>query len=251
MKRLAWGLSSVAVAALIVAGWSVISSHRWVSPVFLPAPGRAWTALVRGAESGDLLQDVLATVQRMVIGWVIASVLGIALGCVIGLSATARIWLTPTLEFIRPLPASAIIPVGIAFFGLSDTMVLGVIAFGAIWPTLLATVHGFGSIEPRLIEVGRSLLLPWFQVVWKIALPNALPEILAGMRFGLTVALILAVVGEMLAGQEGLGLRVLLAARAFRAPDLFAGVIVLGLLGLTTTQCLGWATNRLLRWQRL
>ena len=197
-----------------------------VSRAFLPSPARTWAALVTGLTTGPMRDDVVATVERMVLGWLLASVAGVAIGAAVGISAGARALLGPTLEFLRPLPASALIPVGIAFFGLTQSMVLGVICFGTLWPMLLATVQGFAGVEPRLREVARLLRLGSWAVITKIALPNALPDILSGMRLGLTVALILSVVGEMLAGQQGLGLRVLLAARAFRAPDLFAGVIL-------------------------
>jgi ABC-type nitrate/sulfonate/bicarbonate transport system permease component len=177
-------------------------------------------------------------------------VLGVVLGTLIGSSRQARAFFGPTLEFLRPLPASAVIPVAIAMFGLSGTMVLGVIGFGTLWPMLLATVHGFAAVEPRLIEVSRALRLSRLEIIWKIALPNALPDILAGMRLGLTIALILSVVGEMLAGQEGLGLRILLAARSFHAPDLFAGVILLGLVGFVSNALLGVAERYLLSWRQ-
>jgi ABC-type nitrate/sulfonate/bicarbonate transport system permease component len=94
------------------------------------------------------------------------------------------------------LPASAIIPVAIALLRLSDPMALAVIAFGSLWPVLLATIHGFSAVEPRLYEVGRALRLSRSAVIFKIALPSASPDILAGMRLGLTVALILSVVCE-------------------------------------------------------
>jgi ABC-type nitrate/sulfonate/bicarbonate transport system permease component len=147
------------------------------------------------------------------------------------------------------LPASAVIPLGIAFFGLSDGMVLGVIAFGALWPTLLATVHGFAAVEPCLYEVSRALGMSRLAVIWKIALPSSLPDILGGMRLSLTVSLILAVVGEMLASRTGLGSGILVAARTFHAPDLYAGVVLLGMLGYVTAQGLFAFEARLLRWR--
>ena len=93
----------------------------------------------------------------MIYGWLLASLLGVALGAVIGMSKAAQAYLTPMLELIRPLPASAMIPVAISFFGLSDGMVLVVIGFGALWPMLLSTIHGFTAVEPRLYEVSRML----------------------------------------------------------------------------------------------
>jgi ABC-type nitrate/sulfonate/bicarbonate transport system permease component len=128
-------------------------------------------------------------------------------------------------------------------------MVLAVIAFGALWPMLLATVHGFANVEIRLYEVSRALGLSRFAVIFKISLPSSMPDILSGMRLSLTVALILTVVGEMLAGRDGLGSYIMLAARGFRSPDLFAGVILLGVTGLASAAFLGWFENRMLRWR--
>lgn len=249
-SALAWTAGSLLLCAAIVLAWHWVSAAGLVSRAFLPSPARTWAALVSGLAGGQMRDDVLATVERMLLGWLLASVAGVALGAAIGVSARARTLLGPTLEFLRPLPASALIPVGIAFFGLTQTMVLGVICFGTLWPMLLATVQGFAGVDPRLHEVARLLHLGRWEVIRKIALPNALPEILAGMRLGLTVALILSVVGEMLAGQQGLGLRILLAARAFRAPELFAGVILLGVVGLLSNALLTRVEHRLLRWMR-
>jgi ABC-type nitrate/sulfonate/bicarbonate transport system permease component len=193
---------------------------------------------------------MLGTIERMVYGWALASCVGMALGAVIGTSPALRAWLAPTLELMRPLPASAIVPVAIALVGLSPAMVLIVITFGAVWPVLLATVHGFASIEPRLHEVGRVLRLSRLAFIVKVGLPNALPDALAGMRLSLTIALILAIVGEMLASQDGLGTAILLAARSFRAADLFAGVVLLGLIGLASNALLTLGERRVLRWKQ-
>ena len=147
-------------------------------------------------------------------------------------------------------PVSAFRPVGIAIVGLSGGMVLIVIALGAIWPVLLATVHGVSSVEPRLMEVSRSLRLGRIATLWKISLPNSQADILAGMRIGLTVSLILAVIGEMLTSEAGLGYHVLVAARAFRSADLFAGVILLGLIGLVSNVVLQEIERHMLRWKQ-
>ena len=125
-----------------------------------------------------------------------------------------------------------------------------VVAFGAMWPVLLATVHGFASVHERLREVATALQLSRGAYVLKIGLPNALPDILAGMRLSMTVALIVAVVGEMIASQAGLGQAILLAARAFRASELFAGIALLGAIGFASNALLALAEHRLLAYQR-
>jgi len=248
-RRWAWRAGSVLVCIALVLAWQAVADARLVSPVFLPPPDKVWRALQRGMASGVLLQKLGGTVLRMIEGWAVASLLGVGLGTLVGASHTARAWLGPTLEFLRPLPASAIIPVAIALFGLSDAMVLGVIGFGALWPMLLATVHGFAAVEPRLYEVSRALGLSRAAVVWKVALPSALPDILAGARLGLTVALVLAGVCEMLAGRDGLGQWILLSARSFRAPDLYAGVVLFGVLGYASALLIGAVERRALRWR--
>jgi ABC-type nitrate/sulfonate/bicarbonate transport system permease component len=240
----------LAVVLAFVALWAAITHFEWVSPVFLPGPGATAQALREGFADGELGRLLAQTVERMAYGWALASLFGIALGALIGTSAPLRAWLQPSLEFIRPLPASAVMPLAIAFMGLSPGMVLAVIAFGAVWPVLLATVHGFAAVEPRLVEVGRVLRMSRAAFIWKVGLPNALPDVLGGLRLSLTVALILAIVGEMLASQEGLGTAVMQAARSFRSADLFAGVVLLALVGLASNAILSLIERRLLRWQR-
>jgi len=250
LSRVGWLLGSVGVGLLFILLWYGIAQARLVSPVFLPSPERAWDALVYGLTEGDLGAKTLGTVERMIYGWLLASLVGIVIGAMIGVSEAARAYVEPTLEFLRPLPASAMMPVAIAILGLTDQMVLAVIAFGALWPMLLGTVHGFAAVEPRLYQVSRALGLSRFAVIWKIALPSAMPDILSGMRVGLTIALILAVVGEMLASRPGLGQAILLAARSFQSADLYAGVILLGMIGYVSSVLLGLCEGRLLRWRQ-
>ena len=248
-------LESAAVLLALLGLWWLATHAGWLSRVFLPTPEATIASLAEGLNftgrgQGELAVFTLATVQRMLLGWLLASLAGIVLGALIGISANARAWLQPTLEFVRPLPASAVMPLAIAIFGLGDGMVLFVVAFGAMWPVLLATVHGFASVEPRLREVAAALQMRRGAFLWKVGLPSAMPDILAGMRLAMTIALIIAVVGEMIASQAGLGQAILLAARAFRASDLFAGIVLLGALGFASNALLAIAEQRLLKWQR-
>jgi ABC-type nitrate/sulfonate/bicarbonate transport system permease component len=144
-----------------------------------------------------------------------------------------------------------VLPLAIALFGLSSGMVLAVVAFGAMWPVLLATLHGLAQVHPRLREVAAALQLSRSAFLFKLGLPNALPDILAGMRLSMTVSLIVSVVGEMIASQSGLGQSILLAARSFQASELYAGVLLLGAVGFASNALLAQAEARLLRWQRV
>ena len=251
MKRdtVLWFAAGVAVAALFVAGWGLVSATGVISPVFLPRPVQVWQAFVRGVTTGNLVRQGLSTLGRMLLGWGLAVILGVAIGLPLGLTRLARQYVEPMLELLRPLPASALMPVAISFLGLSDTMVLAVIIFGSLWPMLLNTVHGVSTIEPRLAEVSSILHLSRARFVRSIALPNAIPGILAGMRLSLSIALILTVVGEMLSSRPGLGQSVLMASRGFRTADLFAGLVCLGLIGYVTTTTLLAVEKRILAYR--
>lgn len=252
-RRFDWAgaAGSLAVLAALIALWWAASHGGWVSRVFLPSPEATVASLAEGlGASGELAGFTAATVGRMVLGWGLASALGVALGALIGSSAAARAWIAPTLEFIRPLPASAVMPLAMSIFGLSGAMVLAVVAFGAMWPVLLATLHGLASVHPQLREVSQGLQLGRREFIVKIGLPNALPDILAGLRLSMTVSLIVSVVGEMIASQPGLGQAILLAARSFRASELFAGIVLLGGIGFVSNALLALAEKKLLKWQQ-
>jgi sulfonate transport system permease protein len=148
----------------------------------------------------------------------------------------------------KALKSLALLSGLIAIFGLSPAMVLSVVAFGSMWPVLLATLHGIAQVHVRLKEVSTALQLTRMQFLTKIGLPNALPDILAAMRLSMTVALIVSVVGEMLASQSGLGQAILLAARSFRASELFAGIALLGLIGFASNAILSLAERKYLRY---
>jgi len=242
---------ALALLAALMALWWLAAHGQWLNRAFLPTPEATLQGLVDGLYQGTLGASTAATVGRMLLGWLLASLLGVALGALIGSCEPARVWLQPMLEFVRPLPASALLPLAIALFGLSAGMVLSVVAFGAMWPVLLATLHGLAQVHPRLREVAAALQLSRSAFLFKLGLPNALPDILAGMRLSMTVSLIVSVVGEMIASQSGLGQSILLAARSFQASELYAGVLLLGAVGFASNALLAQAEARLLRWQRV
>ena len=242
-------IGSAAVALGLIGLWQIGADAGLISPVFFPGPDRSFGTLWEQLHEPEFWHAFVETLRRMALGFVSASLIGIAAGALIGLSRNLRDYVEPTLELIRPLPASAVIPVFVLLIGLNERMIIAVIAFASLWPVLLGTVHGFKTIEPRLIEVSRLLHLSPLELVFKIALPNAMPDIFAGLRLALTVSLILAVVTEMLSGMPGLGHNIIMAARAFRSADLYAGIIVLGAIGYLTNIALERLERHVLRWR--
>jgi sulfonate transport system permease protein len=247
--KTAWRLASLAFAAGLILLWQVLSDHGVISRVFFPAPSRAFEFLWGWASSGELWHPLAGTIWRTLVGWLAATALGVVLGAAIASSAVARDVFEPTVEFLRPLPSSAMIPPAILLLGLTDGMVVAVVIFGSIWPILLSAIHGFRSVEPRLVELARTLRMGRLHRIRRIALPNALPEIFAGMRVSLAIALIITVVAEMLSSRPGLGQMILLAARGFRSAEIFAGVFLLGALGYVFNAILERIEAHFLRWR--
>lgn len=237
MKRVFLALIVPAIALL---AWQYAATSSLISAAYFPAPTRTLSALFDSAAAGQLWKPFGATASRMVQGWAVACITGVGLGALIGSSKIAEAYLSPLLEFLRPFPASAIIPAAILVFGLSQAMAIWVIAFGSLWPTLIAALHGFANISPRLKEVAQTLEMPKTTYLRKIAIPAALPDTLTGVRISLSIALILAIVVEMQAAQPGLGQNILLAQRMFRSPELYAGIIVLGIFGVAISVMLDW-----------
>lgn len=242
-------VGAMAFAVALLGIWQLLSTFNVISPLFFPSPSRTLLELFRQAADGRLWEPLSATVMRMIYGWVVASLLGVVLGALIAGSRMTRLLLHPLLEFLRPMPASAMIPVAILAFGLSNQMSTAVIAFGSIWPVLLAAIQGFSSVEPRLYEMSAALRMSAWDRFFKVSLPSAMPDILAGARVGLAVALILAVVTEMQASLPGLGRNILMAQRSFRTPELYAGVVMLGLIGFCASWLLLWLERHMLKWQ--
>jgi sulfonate transport system permease protein len=242
-------LAAAAFAVGIVMAWQLLADARLISAIFFPPPSRALAELYARLIDGTAWLSIQETSTRMLFGWVCASLLGILLGAAIGSSKAARDFLEPTLEFVRPLPASAIIPVAVLFLGLSNQMSVAVIAFGAIWPVLLSSVFGFSSVNIRLQQVSALLEFGRAAYLRKIAIPSATPDILSGVRVSLAISLILAVVTEMQASLPGIGRDIFMAQRSFRSADLYAGLILLGVIGFSVNYALLIVERRVLRWR--
>lgn len=236
-----------AVFVLLLLGiWQTLAAYGFISPLFFPAPTRTLSTLWELIVQGQIWPPTWATIVRMLYGWAAASIAGVVLGALITRSRIVHELLSPTLEFMRPMPASAFIPVAILVFGLSNQMSTAIIAFGSLWPVLLAAVQGFSTVEPRLYEVADALGMSQRERFVKVSLPSALTDIVAGARVGLAIALILAVVTEMQASLPGLGQSILNAQRSFQTPELYACVIMLGCIGFLASTLLQWCERRII-----
>ncbi|WP_073950029.1 ABC transporter permease [Streptomyces kebangsaanensis] len=195
-----------------------------------------------------LVGDVLPSLMRLLAGFAIAFVLGVSLGVAIGKSRALRAFLEPVLEFFRAIPPPVLVPILILFFGIFNTMKIVVIITGCIWPILLNTVEGVRGLDEVLSDTSRIYRLSRRARLWHHILPGASPQIFAGARQSLSVGIILMVISEMFAASNGIGFTIIQFQRTFAIPQMFSGIIVLGLLGVALALIFRLVEARILRW---
>jgi sulfonate transport system permease protein len=223
------GLTTIAVC---VALWEIAIRGGILRYQYLPAPSAIAAGVGELVVSGELLAATLHTLQSMFLGWAIAVVVGVALGLLLGSSPVLRRYSLASIEVLRPMPAIAFVPVAMVLFGFSTSTELMVIVLPSLWPMLMNTMGGMMGVHARLHDVGRTFRLSHMTVMRKILLPAAAPAIVVGARISLTLALVLAVLAEMVGNPEGLGYEVVQQQQALRPDLMFVYVVVVGLLGI-------------------
>jgi ABC-type nitrate/sulfonate/bicarbonate transport system permease component len=175
-------------------------------------------------------------------------VLGVALGVLIGAYRPVFRLLDPFLQFLRAIPPTAIIPVGILLIGIGDTMKILVIAFGAFWPILVNAADGARAVTSERLDTARIFGLSPFETLVSVTFPSALPGIFAGLRTGLSIAFIMIVVSEMIGSTNGLGYYILQAQRTFAIPEMYGGIVLLAILGYALNTGFLAVEHRVLAW---
>jgi ABC-type nitrate/sulfonate/bicarbonate transport system permease component len=194
--------------------------------------------------------DLVPSLIRIAEAFGISVLIGVGLGVAIGSSEALRSTVEPTLEFIRAVPAAAILPVAIIVFGISDRQKVFVIAFGAVWPILLNTIEGVRGIDPSFQEVGRAYSFRRRERLFNIMGPAALPQIMAGMRVALSISILLLIYAELFAATDGLGYYILNAQQLFEIPEMWAGIFVLSILAYVVNLGFAAIERRALYWHR-
>jgi ABC-type nitrate/sulfonate/bicarbonate transport system permease component len=247
-RRVVYVSLEILVPVLIVAAWWWTSSNS-TSPYFPPLRD-----IIQAFRDNWLFRhvptDAGPSLSRMGAGYGIAIVVGISLGMLLGLIPLLSRALGPPLEFLRAIPPPALIPVAILVLGIGNTMKVFVIVAGCIWPILLNTIDGVRGVDPTMLEMSRSYGVSRTREWSRILLPAALPQIFSGLRAALSIALILMVISEMIASTNGIGNFVLDAQRTFAIPEMWSGIILLGVLGYTLNALLMLVEQRVLRWHR-
>lgn len=246
MPKLLRTLTPAFLPLVLLLLWWTLSADS--TSVYFPALSRIWESFHELWLFDRWSSDVLPSLQRMGLGLALAAVVGIALGVVIGLLPLAQRAAGPYLEFLRAIPPAALVPAAILALGIGDAMKVFIVAFGAVWPILLNTVDGIRSVHPTLLATIRSYNVGRTRAIFRVILPGAGPQISAGLRTALSLGIILIVVSEMVASTNGLGYFILNSQRTFAIPDMWSGIILLGLLGIALNAAYVLIERLVLRW---
>ncbi|MFD4600555.1 ABC transporter permease [Streptomyces sp. NPDC058464] len=239
-------LFAVGLPAVLLALWWVASSGS--TDPFWP-PLRTIFRTFPSVWTGERLRtDLVPSLLRLAAGCALAGVVGVGLGTLIGSHRGVRAFCEPVLEFLRAVPPPVLVPVLMLFAGIGDTMKILVIASGCVWPILLNTVEGVRAVDSVMLETARSYHIHGVGRLRHLVLRAASPQIVAGLRQALSVGIILMVISEMFAANNGIGFTVVQFQRSFAIPDMWTGILLLGLLGFLLSLAFQVVERRVLGW---
>ena len=244
------------VSAAAVAAWQ-FATEAANSPFFLP-PSAIVPSMYHQWFSGpashlwltpDATANLVPSVTRMLAGWAIASVAGIALGVAIGRLPLLADFTEPIVHFARAVPPPVLVPVFLFLFNIGTPMELAAIIFGVIWPVLINSIDGARHVHPGHLETARAFRIPPVTRLVRIILPSAAPKILAGLRLSLAIALVMMIVSEFVGSTNGIGREMLQDQSLFNVPGMWGVIVLLGLLGLLLNAAFSLLEHRVLAWR--
>lgn len=246
-NKRAWLIGlEVAVPLILLAIWWIWSTQTQQA-FFPPLP-----AILERFQDlwlfDHFISDVIPSVGNLVLGFLIAAIIGTALGILFALVRPVSDLLYPLVNFYRAVPSVAIIPVFIALLGFGNEVKLLIIVLAALPPTLISTLDGVRSVEPMIKDVARVYRLTAIEKLFGVYLPAASPQIFSGFQVSLQFSFVAMIASEMLGSTEGIGAMTLLAQQTFTSTDMWAGVILLGIIGYLANLILNIIRNNTLRW---
>lgn len=243
-------MSGAAFLLVLLGLWELAGRHAWIHRLFFPPASAILASFAEIVLSGEVLGHVGVSLWRAGVGYALAAVAAVALGIVMGYWRAARDACELVVELLRAIPPPAIIPVAIVFLGIGDQMKIFVIFFTCSFPILVNTVDGVRGVDPVLIRTARTFGLSGWRILWRVMLPAASPFIVTGLRIALAIALILVVISEMVGATAGIGYFILDSQRSFQIPRMYAGMLVLALLGWSLNRVFLLVDGRVMAWHR-
>ena len=250
LRRLAVRLASLLLFLLL---WQAASDNKFhfvINFTFVPPPTAVAAAAVDFVESPKAPHHVLNSIRRVLVGFGLAALVAIPLGLVIGRSRLVEDIVMTPLEIMRPIPGVAWIPLAILMFPSAEQSMIFICLIGALFPILLSTIHGVEHLDRKLVHAAQTLGGKDRHVFAEVILPGAFPSILTGLTIGMGTSWFLVVTAEMIAGRFGIGYFTWEAYTLQNYPDIVVGMLVIGLLGMTSSMLLRVLGARLMPWRR-
>ncbi len=241
-------LRALVLPALILVAWQVAVNREIYSRGQLPAPIDVLAAGQELQNIGILVPNVMASMQRVGIGWGAGALVAIIIGLLVGFSRQIEDFVDPTLQAFRAVPSLAWVPLFVLWLGIGEAPKLTLIAIGAFFPVYTNLVSGVRQIDRKLVEVGRAYGLGGWSLTREILLPAAFPSLFTGLRLGLAQAWLFLVAAELIAASRGLGFLLIDAQNTGRADIILLSIVMLALIGKGTDFLLARAERRFLRW---
>ena len=234
------------IVFLLGVGWELVARAELISALFLPPLSAVlWTFWMLTLD-GTLPANMLESMRNMFIGYGLAVLVAVPLGVFMGYSRAVFNLFDPAIELIRPLPATAVVPLAILFLGIGPAEKIFVVFFTCVRIIMVNAMYGARSVDPVLLETARSYGYSGFRLVRRIILPAAMPQIVTGMRISVPIAIVVIVAAEMLASDKGLGFFISLSQRTYATPEMYSGVVLLCIIGYVLNWLLQMIERRLL-----
>jgi ABC-type nitrate/sulfonate/bicarbonate transport system permease component len=215
---------------------------------YLPPTSRIAAGLVEQAGRPDFWRALVDTLRTWAIGLAIAVVAGVVAGVAIGSVPALRTLTASTIEFLRPIPSVALIPLVVVLYGVGITSTVVLVVYASFWQVLVQVLHGVADIDPVARDTARSYRLGRFRYVVHLVWPTALPYVVTGIRLAASVALVLAITGELVIGSPGLGSAIAVPRARDSVPAMYALVVVTGVIGLAANLLTRTVERRVLAW---
>ena len=240
-------LAPIVLLALV---WEVLAASGSVTPFQLPRFSSVLTRIWTDAVAHDLLLNTALTLYRALVGFGIAAVAGILLGVCMSRYGTVRWLLDPIVSVGFPMPKIAFLPVMMLWLGVYDLSKIAMVVLDAIFPVITGTIAGIAGVDRHLLWSARNMGATERELLWQIVLPAASPQILTSLQVALPIALIVAVVAEMLMGGYGLGGAMVQASRFADSRGVFAGIVEIAAVGYVLVKAMALVRRRLLIWHQ-
>ncbi len=233
---------------LILLIWELIARMEWVPRWFLPVPTHVLQTLYEITVSGELFGHTGISLFRALVGYSLGAVVGVSLGLLIAWSRLVEDFLDPLIELIRPLSTFALIPIFFLWFGIGDTSKIMIIFKSCFFPIALNTIAGIKGVDSKLVNAARSLGANGRQLWTRVLIPAAMPMIMTGLRISTAISMMSLVGVEMLSSDSGIGFLVIDAQRTFDTERVFAGILVLSLIGFSLDRIARGIQHKVLSW---